>query len=92
MRGLRTSLVLVLVAAGVLAAARLTVRAQERPAVDQPPHAGGTRSPLPGREPSKAEPDMAGPTVQEALSRPFAFPFAEPTSLAEVGEYLQRTL
>jgi hypothetical protein len=90
MRRMRNGLVLVMLAICLLVSARLTLRAQER----------GTSDPAPREErrQGRVEP---GPTdaatadsisVQDAMQRPFSFPFAEPTTLADVGEYLHRTL
>ena len=76
MRHLRSSLVLLLLAAGVLGTARLSVRAQERTAQRSDGLAAG-----------------AGPiSVQDALQRPFSFPFAAPTALSDVCQYLRETL
>jgi hypothetical protein len=93
MKGLRTGLVLLSVAVGVLVSARLILRAQEREVIDR-----GGRESLRGTvrpdrvEAQKAEPDPAAPTVQDALQRTFAFPFAEPTSLKDVCQYLRQAL
>jgi hypothetical protein len=89
MRSFGTGLILLLIAAGVLVSARLSVRAQER---------GPNR--LPERVPSRidrapAGGDQAGPpvvSVQDALLRPFSFPFATPTALADVCEHLHQAL
>jgi hypothetical protein len=93
MRRLRTSLVLVLVAVCVLVSARLTLRAQDR-AVDDQAQRKGLRPTRrePGREEAKTEPGLAAPTVQDALQRPFSFPFAAPASLADVCQFLRATL
>ena len=89
MRSFGTGLVLLLMAVGVLVSARLSVRAQERgPNVPQE-----RVGPRPKRAPQGG--DRAGPavvSVQDALLRPFSFPFATPTSLAEVCEHLHQTL
>src|SRR5207248_8275992 len=89
MRGLRTSLVLVLVVVCLLVTARLTIRAQERQGKDPAPREG-RRGLLQQTREEKAE--AAPISVQDALQRPFAFSFAEPTSLTEVCEFLRRTL
>jgi hypothetical protein len=89
MRSFGTGLVLLLIAGGVLISARLSVRAQERvPNVPQ-----DSVVPRPERAPRGGDRD--GPavvSVQDALLRPFSFPFATPTSLADVCEQLRQRL
>jgi hypothetical protein len=103
MRGLRPSLVVLLVAVGLLVSARLTLRAQERKVEDPAGREARRGLLLPTRDEPKpagprddAEPGAgsgaAWPSVQDALQRPFAFSFAEPTSLGDVCEFLRRTL
>jgi hypothetical protein len=91
MRGLRTSLVLVLVVVCLLVTARLTIRAQERQG-DEPAPREGRRGLLPQAREEKAEAEAAPISVQDALQRPFALTFAEPTSLTDVCQFLRRTL
>jgi hypothetical protein len=92
MRGLRTSLVLVLVVVCMLATARLTLRAQVREGNDQGPREGRRNLLRQAREESKAEIRPAPLSVQDALQHPFAFTFAEPTSLEDVCQVLRRSL
>ncbi len=89
MRRFGTGLVLLLMAAGALVTARLSVRAQERgPSFPQEKVVGRSqRAPQDGDRPG---PDMV--SVQDALLRPFSFPFAAPTSLADVCEHLHQAL
>jgi hypothetical protein len=89
-----------LVAVGVLVTARLTLRAQERKATDRPEgEARRVAQQAPDRPASEAyverhklEAAPVTPTVQDALQRPFTFPFAQPTSLTEVCQHLRQTL
>ena len=97
MRGLRTGLVLLLLVASVVATARLTLRAQEREASGLPlPRTQGPRGETreTRRDPLLAKPEAATSpiSVQDALQRPFTFPFAEPTTLADVCQFLRREL
>ena len=67
-----------LLACAVFATAGIVLRAQSR-VEPQNPVATKPASP-------------AGPTVQDALNRPFSFPFTKPTPLEEVAEYLGKQL
>src|SRR4051812_34341934 len=89
MRGVRTGLILLLLAAGLLASARFTLRAQERKA--NAPKPTGVRASE--RVPTaRYEEEAASTSVQDALQRPFTFPFATPTSLADVCQHLRQAL
>jgi hypothetical protein len=92
MKGLRTSLTVLLVVFGLIVAARLTVRAQERPATEPKPREGHDVPRQPPPQEREDRPILPSPTVQEALLRPLSLPFGEPTSLAEVVEFLTKTL
>jgi hypothetical protein len=84
MKDLRNGAALLTIAVGVLVSVQWTLHAQERrngPDL-QPPVQSRAREPGGG--------DMI--SVQDALQRPFAFPFAAPTSLSDVCQYLRRTL
>jgi hypothetical protein len=89
MRILHAGLVLLLVAAGLLISARFTLRAQERgglaPADRANRHPDYSPQPTGGTGTAKV-------SVQDALQRPFSFPFATPTSLSEVCQHLRETL
>ena len=91
MRGLRSALVVGLVAAGLIASARLTIEAQER---EGQPKVEGTADDRLKKdrldEPSHAA--AASVSVVEALERPFVLPFGEPTRLDEVCRHLGRIL
>lgn len=69
-------LFLVIAFSAMVLTAGLSLRAQERA---ETKHA-------------QAEILKGGPTVQDALLRPFNFPFTKPTSLGDVAKYLGRTL
>jgi hypothetical protein len=89
MRRFGTGLVLLLMTAGVVAFARLSVRAQERGERVPPERTVARPDAAPGAG------DRAGTatvSVQDALLRPFSFPFAKPTALADVCEHLRRAL
>jgi hypothetical protein len=93
--GLAIALAVVLAVAGT---ARWTLQAQERGRADE---ARGTASPE-REETAQREPSPVGssklsdpepkPSVQEALLRPFSFPFAEETTLEEVAAALRKSL
>jgi len=91
MRSLRSALVVGLVAAGLIASARLTIEAQEREG--QRKFEGPANDRLKKDrldEPSHAA--AASVSVVEALERPFVLPFGEPTRLDEVCRHLGRIL
>jgi hypothetical protein len=93
MRGLRSALVVGLVAAGLIASARLTIEAQER---EGQPKIEGTADDRLKKdrldEPSHAAAASVSVSVVEALERPFVLPFGEPTRLDEVCRHLGRIL
>jgi hypothetical protein len=93
MKGLLSGLVLLGIAVAVLVSAQLTLQAQPRrstPAIavsqgetqarDNDHHKGQNKSGLPPL------------SVQDALQRPFTFPFEVPTTLTEVCQYLRKEL
>ena len=95
MRGLRSALVVGLVAAAVIASARLTIEAQERegqPKVEEQADDQADDRQKKDRldEPSHAA--AASVSVVEALERPFVLPFSAPTRLDEVCRHLGRSL
>jgi hypothetical protein len=96
MRGLRACLVLSMVAVVVLVSARLSLLAQERGGAEKGEGASpkeGRRGPArPAKSETKAEESLPIVSVQDALQRPFTFPFATPTSLTDVCEHLRRSL
>ena len=84
MRSLRTGLMVGIVAFGLVVALRMSLQAQER-------------LPAPAAEPAPlakaSETARGGPmSVQDALERPFTFPFRRPTPLEDVCRYLRETL
>jgi len=93
MKGLLSGLVLLGLAVSLLASARLTLEAQPRSPVPLPVlnerdrQAGETDN-----DRDKDQDEAPALSVQDALQRPFSFPFAEPTTLTEVGQYLRRAL
>jgi hypothetical protein len=94
MRGLRTGLVVGLVAVAVVASARLSLRAQDQPkpaeskdAVVEKPAVAPVGDPAaPARAPD------APVSIQDALERPLILPFGTPTRLDEVCAHLRRVL
>jgi hypothetical protein len=76
MRRRYKALVLLAVGLGVIVTAQLGVRAQERERDEAAPRERG----------------RSGISVQDALERPYAFPFAAPTALSEVVQHLRQTL
>ncbi len=91
MRGLRSALVVGLVAAGVIASARLNIEAQEREGQPKVERQADDRLKTDRLdEPSHAA--AASVSVVEALERPFVLPFGEPTRLDEVCRHLGRIL
>src|SRR5262249_28179550 len=93
MKGLLAGLVLLLVALVLLVAARWDLRAQVRrkavPKVQAPRAAEDEPRAL---EKDSDEAGAAAPSGQGAMQRPFTLPFATPTSLSDVCEYLRKTL
>jgi hypothetical protein len=85
MRGSRWRWVIGGAAVLALATARLSLKAQDRPIVDEPTRPGP-------RSASTVRSDAAACSVQDALERPFTLPFASPTRLDEVCRHLQRSL
>ena len=84
----RSGLVLLVVTTGLIASARLTLRAQER-------GAGTAITQTAPNKPRTAQPArVEGPpvSVQDAVLRPFDMPFGEPTSLEEVCGHLRHSL
>jgi hypothetical protein len=79
----------------ITAAAHLTLRAQERPPQTKP---GSRTAPGPYRAPQTAAVNAApaapanGVSLQDALLQRIDLPFAEPTSLQQVAETLERML
>jgi hypothetical protein len=98
----------ILVAAGVIAgliiSGRFVLHAQDRArsALPQPAPlplsvAGGLAQGAPVPDPVQPHPALSngssrGATLQEALLRPYRFPFARPTSLEQVCAHLKQTL
>lgn len=85
MNGSRWSLIVGGAAVLSLATARLSLRAQDRSIVDAPERSA------PSATASDRNVEAPG-SVQDALERPFAMPFATPTRLDEVCRHLQRSL
>jgi hypothetical protein len=79
MRFGRSALVIVAVGVGLAASARLTLWAQDR---DEPA----------GRPAADAAARIVAISAQDALLRPFDFPFAEPTSLLDACSAIGRAL
>jgi hypothetical protein len=79
MRSRRNRLILLAIGLGVIASARLSVRAQDRGEPIQ-------LSPRPHAD------RPAASSVHDALERPFVFPFAAPTALADVCQHLRQAL
>jgi hypothetical protein len=71
------------VVAVLLGSARWTLRAQDDPR--------RSREPAPARAVAEAPPGPA-PSVQDALLRPFTFPFAEDTTLEAVAAHFRKAL
>jgi hypothetical protein len=91
MASMRWSLTLLAVAVGVIVSARLTLQAQDR--------GGKSETELKVVHPSRRAEDFkaarlrAEPrSVQDALQRPFAFPFREPVTLEDVCRHLRQVL
>ena len=90
MRRLGSRMVLVgVLVAGFVASARLTILAQDRRAtaparLPSDPMAKRAASP-PATQPERG-------SLQDALLRPYDFPFREPTKLEDVAEHLRKTL
>jgi hypothetical protein len=84
MKDLRTGLALLALVVGVLGTARWTLRAQERP------NGPDLQAPAAARAHDRGGAGVL--SVQDALQRPYTFPFAAPTSLNDVCQHLRRTL
>ena len=101
-------LLLVGLVLGVIISGRIAIHAQERPLAPLPPSLAPTReksSEMPpettgpaianeGRAtlPARKKEHAGGVSVQEALLRPYRFPFGRPTSLEQVCVHLKETL
>ena len=89
MRATHWALAAGLVAVALAASARLSLRAQEHP------KAGESARPVKGPDsvsPAGSKVLEGSTSVQEALEKPYALPFGEPTTLDEVCKHLRRTL
>jgi hypothetical protein len=106
MSGLRTGLVVGLVAFGLVATARWTILAQERrerpdlgtPRPDKPPGFGDLIDVVTPVRTAESKAKIEGKdheppvSIQDALERPFILPFGTPTRLEDVCAHLRRIL
>jgi hypothetical protein len=95
MKGLLSGLVLLVIAVAVLVSAQMTLKAQPRtsaPAIT----VSQSESRLSENENENVKDrNKSGPpafSVQDALQRPFTFPFEVPTTLTDVCQYLRKEL
>jgi hypothetical protein len=93
MKGLLSGLVLLVIAVLVLVSAQLTLQAQPRRSTPATAlRQGETQARDNDRDRDQIKSGLSPLSVQDALQRPFTFPFEVPTTLTEVCQYLRKEL